>query len=83
MPGQEVEGATADEQNRESRDPQSLDNPDEGPTMAGTGAEPSGNAMDHWATAHPNTDATKPETMPDALGGSGETPNVTENPNPP
>ena len=82
MPGQEVEGATADESNRESRDPESLDNPDEGPGMSGVGASPSGNAMDHWATAHPNTDATKPETMPEPLGGSGETPNVTENPNP-
>ncbi len=82
MPGQEVHGATADEKNRESRDPETLDNPDQGPTLTGVGAEPGGNAMDHWATAHPNTDATKPETMPEALGGTGETPNVTENPNP-
>ena len=82
MPGQEVEGATAEESNRESRDPESLDNPDEGPTMTGIGASPGGNSMDHWATAHPNTDATKPETMPEALGGTGETPSVTENPNP-
>ena len=82
MPGQEVEGATADEQNHESRDPETLDNPDEGPTMTGIGASPGGSAMDHWATAHPNTDATRPETMPEALGGTGETPNVTENPNP-
>jgi hypothetical protein len=50
--------------------------------MTGVGAEPGGNAMDHWNTASPNTDATKPETMPEALGGTGETPNVTENPNP-
>ena len=82
MPGQEVEGATGEEQGRETRDPQTQDNPDEGPTMSGVGASPSGNAMDHWATAMPNTDATKPETMPEALGGEGETPNVTENPNP-
>jgi hypothetical protein len=82
MPGQEVEGATAEESNHETRDPESQDNPDEGPTLTGVGAEPGGNAMDHWGTAHPNVDATKPETMPEALGGTGETPNVTENPNP-
>jgi hypothetical protein len=82
MPGQEVEGATGEEQNRETRDPETMDNPDEGPTMSGTGASPAGNAMDHWATAMPNTDATKPETMPEALGGSGETPNVDEQSNP-
>jgi hypothetical protein len=82
MPGQEVHGATADESGREGEDPQEQDNPDSGPTMTGAGAEPSGNAMDHWNTAMPNTDATKPETMPEALGGTGETPNVTENPNP-
>ena len=82
MPGQEVEGATSEEQGRESRDPESLDNPDEGPAMSGAGAEPAGNSMDHWNTAMPNTDATKPETMPEALGGEGETPNLTENPNP-
>ena len=80
--GKDVEGATAGEQNRESRDPETLDNPDDGPTLTGVGAEPGGNAMDHWNTAMPNTDSTKPETMPEALGGSGETPNVTENPNP-
>jgi hypothetical protein len=82
MPGQEVEGAEIEESNRESRDPETMDNPDEGPTMTGGGAEPGGNAMDHWNTAMPNTDATKPETMPEALGGEGETPNLTENPNP-
>jgi hypothetical protein len=82
MPGQEVEGATAEESNRQPRDPESQDNPDEGPTMTGAGAEPGGNAMDHWNTAMPNTDATKPETMPEALGGTGETPNVDENANP-
>jgi hypothetical protein len=82
MPGQEVQGATGDEAGRDTEDPEVQDNPDEGPTLTGSGAEPGGNAMDHWNTAHPNTDATKPETMPEALGGSGETPNVTENPNP-
>ena len=90
MPGQglgdgpsQVSGVEArDEGDDEVRDPESLDNPDEGPAMSGGGAQPSGNAMDHWNTAMPNTDATKPETMPEALGGTGETPNVTENPNP-
>lgn len=82
MPGQEVHGATAEEDNRTPRDPQSLDNPEEGPGMTGGGAMPSGSAMDHWATAMPNADATKPETMPEALGGSGETPNPEESANP-
>ena len=82
MPGQEVEGVELEDTGREARDPQTLDNPDEGPTMTGGGAEPGGNAMDHWATAMPNADATKPETMPEALGGKGETPNVDENSNP-
>jgi hypothetical protein len=49
----------------DGRNPGNRENqPDEGPTMSGAGAEPAGNAMDHWATAMPNTDATKPETMP-------------------
>jgi hypothetical protein len=48
-------------------DPDTQDNPDEGPSMSGTGAQPSGNAMDHWATALPNADATKPETMPNTV----------------
>ena len=46
------------------RHPDDQDQPDEGPAMSGTGAMPSGNAMDHWGTAMPNADATKPETMP-------------------
>lgn len=37
---------------------------DEGPAMSGTGAMPSGSLMNHWATASPNADATKPESMP-------------------
>jgi hypothetical protein len=82
MPGQEVQGATAEESNRGSRDPEDQENPDSGPTMTGAGAEPGGNAMDHWATAMPNTDATKPETMPEALGGTGETPTAKETSNP-
>ena len=57
----------------DARDAGNEENPDEGPTMTGAGAEPAGNAMDHWATAMPNTDATKPETMPKALGGEGDT----------
>ena len=48
----------------EARDAGNDESPDEGPTMTGAGAQPSGNAMDHWATASPNTDATKPDTMP-------------------
>ncbi|MGI8809691.1 MAG: hypothetical protein ACR2KK_17995 [Acidimicrobiales bacterium] len=50
--------------------------------MSGAGAGPGGNAMDHWNTANPNTDATKPETMPKALGGTGEDPNPSESSNP-
>ncbi len=34
--------------------------------------------MDHWATAMPNADATKPETMPDG----GTSPGQNENRNP-
>jgi hypothetical protein len=64
------------------RDPETQDNPDEGPAMSGAGAGAGGNAMDHWNTAMPNTDATKPETMPTALGGTGETPNPQEQDNP-
>ena len=90
MPGQglgegkgEVSGVEAhDESERDTKDPQSQDNPDEGPTMSGAGAEPGGNAMDHWNTAMPNTDATKPETMPTTLGGTGEDPNPDEQSNP-
>ena len=82
-PGQEVKGVDQEnERGTQVRDPESNDNPDDGPTMTGGGAAPGGNAMDHWNTAMPNTDATKPETMPEALGGTGETPNPVENPNP-
>lgn len=78
-----VEGVEEHEESESgTRDPETLDNPDEGPTMSGAGAEPGGSAMDHWATAMPNADATKPETMPEALGGSGETPNKSEKSNP-
>jgi len=84
MPGQNApEGVEErDQSDPDVKDPQDQDNPDDGPTMSGAGAEPGGNAMDHWATAMPNTDATKPETMPKRLGGTGETPNPDENSNP-
>lgn len=82
MPGQDVDGVELEDTGRTAQDPQDQDNPDEGPAMTGAGAGPSGNAMDHWNTAMPNTDATKPETMPKALGGTGETPNPRENSNP-
>lgn len=45
-------------------EPDTEDNPDEGPAMSGAGAQPSGSEMDHWATAQPNPDATKPDSMP-------------------
>jgi len=81
--GEPVEGVEVrDESDPAVRDPQDQDNPDDGPTMTGAGAEPGGNAMDHWNTAMPNADATKPETMPQALGGTGETQNPIENSNP-
>lgn len=82
MADREVESVEFEETGRPARDPETLDNPDERPGMSGAGAMPSGSAMDHWNTAMPNTDATKPETMPEALGGTGETPNPTENGNP-
>ncbi len=46
------------------RHPDDQDQPDEGPALSGTGAMPAGNAMNHWGTAMPSADATKPETMP-------------------
>ena len=48
----------------EIRHPDDQGQPDEGPAMSGVGAMPSGNAMDHWGTAMPNTDASKSESMP-------------------
>ena len=47
----------------------------EGPNVAATGALAA--RLDAA-----NTDATKPETMPEALGGTGETPNPNESSNP-
>jgi hypothetical protein len=61
--GQDVEGVD-ERRDNEVRDPETLDQPNEGPTMTGGGAAPAGNSMDHWNTASPNTDATRPETMP-------------------
>ncbi len=64
-PGQEAKGVAArSESDADVRDPDTLDQPDEGPVMTGAGAAPGGNSMDHWKTASPSTDATKPETMP-------------------
>ena len=60
---QGVEERDADD--RDIRNPDDQDQPDEGPTMSGVGAMPGGNAMDHWATAMPSADATKPGSMPD------------------
>jgi hypothetical protein len=64
------------------RDPETQENPDDGAAMSGAGAGPGGNSMDHWNTAMPSADATKPETMPEALGGTGETGNPRESSNP-
>lgn len=81
--GEPVEGVEVrDEGDAGVRDPEDQENPDEGPTMTGAGAAAGGNSMDHWNTAMPSTDATKPETMPEALGGTGETGNPKESSNP-
>ena len=81
--GEPVEGVEVrDEGDDGVRDPETQDNPDEGPSMSGAGAGAGGSAMDHWETAMPNTDATKPETMPKALGGTGEDTNLDEQSNP-
>jgi hypothetical protein len=60
-----VEGVDErDDDDKDVRHPDDQAQPDEGPTLSGVGAMPSGNAMDHWGTAMPNTDATKGESMP-------------------
>ena len=64
-PVQGVERRSADD--KDILHPDDQDQPDEGPAMSGAGAMPGGNAMDHWDTAMPNTDATKPETMPNTV----------------
>jgi hypothetical protein len=63
MPGEEVEGVDVRDED-ETRDPDTLNQPDEGPAMSGAGAGPAGNTMDHWKTGQPTPDATKPESMP-------------------
>ena len=81
--GEPVEGVEVRGEGQDGvKDPEDQDTPDEGPSMSGAGAAPAGNAMDHWNTAMPNTDATKPETMPKALGGTGEGEADTPNANP-
>ena len=80
--GEPVEGVEVRDEGDGVKDPEDQDTPDEGPTMSGAGASPGGNAMDHWNTAMPNADATKPETMPKALGGTGEGESDTPNANP-
>ena len=57
-----VEERSADDP--EVRRPDQQDQLDDGPTMTGIGAMPSGSEMDHWATAMPDADATKPDSMP-------------------
>lgn len=37
---------------------------DQGPVFTAGGAVPGGSSMNHWTTAYPDTDPTKPETMP-------------------
>ena len=76
--GAPVKGAekrsTADE---DIRHPDDQDQPDEGPAMSGVGAMPGGNAMDHWETAMPSADVTKPESMPNTA--STDLPGETKN----
>ena len=46
------------------RHPDGQEQPDGGPVLSTGGAMPGGSTMNHWATASPDADATKPETMP-------------------
>ncbi len=70
MPGDQVEGVEGGgiqspaKGDPDARDAGNEDSPDSGTTMTPGGAMPSGGTMDNWATASPNTDALKPETMP-------------------
>ena len=81
--GEPVEGVEVrDEGEAGVKDPEDQDIPDEGATMTAAGATSGGSVMDHWETAMPNADATKPETMPEALGGTGEGEADTPNANP-
>ena len=58
--GVETRGAA----NAEIRQPDDQEQVDEGPAFTAGGAMSGGSAMNHWATASPDADATKPETMP-------------------
>ncbi len=46
------------------RHPDDQEQLDEGPVFTSGGAMSGGSSMNHWATASPGADATKPETMP-------------------
>ncbi len=49
--------------------------PDEGPSMSGAGAMPSGSEFSNWQTSMPNPDATRPGSMPGTVSNPmpGET----------
>lgn len=57
-----LEKRSADD--REIDQPDDLEQPDEGPSLSGAGAIPSGSTMNHWKTASPDADATDPNSMP-------------------
>lgn len=46
------------------RHPDDQEQLDEGPAFTAGGAMSGGSSMNHWTTASPDADATKPETMP-------------------
>lgn len=46
------------------RQPDDQEQLDDGPAMTTGGAMPGGSTMNHWVTASPDADATRPETMP-------------------
>lgn len=48
----------------EIRHPDDQEQLDEGPVFTSGGVMSGGSSMNHWATASPDVDATKPETMP-------------------
>ena len=49
---------------REIDQPDDLEQPEEGPSLSGAGAIPSGSTMNHWKTASPDADATNSDSMP-------------------
>jgi len=59
----------------EIREPADQEQLEGGPAMSAGGAIPSGSVMNHWATASPNADATRPATMPHTVSTAlpGET----------